>query len=432
MFEFKIPEVGENIKSGTVVAISVSVGDTVSKDQDLLELETDKASLPVPSPVDGTIKEILVHVNDEVKIGQIVMVIDAEGAPAAKAPAKTESVQTTSATHQAQQPAIPSPAQPAQTSVLSSLTAKIQSFMPKSNESIGAQSGAPAAPSVRRLARELGVEISSVPGTGPGGRISETDVKNFTKQIVLSGAGLASAPAKPLPDFAKFGNVKREKMSKIRQVTKDHMAHCWSTIPHVTQFDKADISDLETIRKKNSTEDRKLTVTPFLIKVLAAALKEFPQFNASIDANNNEVIYKQYINIGVAVDTDRGLLVPVLRDADKKSIFEITDELNETAERARNKKTGLDELQGGSMTITNLGGIGGFAFTPIVNWPEVCILGVSRGGFEPVYDKNNNTFVPRFKLPLCLSYDHRLIDGADAARFLRWVCERLEHQTMED
>jgi len=419
--EFKIPDVGENITSGTVVKIYVAAGDTVSKNQDLLELETEKASLPVPSPVNGVIKNILVKEGDEVNVGQAVMQIDASNAPSDAPAAEKPSRQKTPAAKPREQsgpqPA-PGPASP---------SPRFQLFARKSNEAIPAQSNIAAAPSVRRLARELGIEISNIPGTGPGGRISKDDVKNFTKQIVLSGGRAGAAAAKPLPDFSKFGKVEREKMSKIRQVTKDHMTHCWSTVPHVTQFDKADITELEQLRKEKSTEERKLTVTPFLIKIIAEALKQFPQFNASIDAPNNEVIYKTYINIGIAVDTDRGLLVPVLRDADKKSIIEITDEINAMAGRARNKKTALDELQGGSMTITNLGGIGGFAFTPIVNWPEVCILGVSRGGFEPVYDNKQKSFVPRFKLPLCLSYDHRLIDGADAARFLRWVCENLEN-----
>jgi len=387
MFQFKIPEVGENIESGNVIAINVAVGDIIEKDQDLLELETDKASIPVPSPVGGTVKEILISEGDDVNIGQVVMNIEASdnGATGEQANSANVEEQPTKATTTAQPEAAAKPEQP---SMLNKITASFQSFIPKSNASIPAQNNVPAAPSVRRLARELGIEISNVPGTGPGGRISKNDVKSFTKQVVLSKAGISSAPpVKPLPDFSKFGEVKREKMSKIRQVTKDHMAHCWNTIPHVTQFDKADITDLEKIRKENSTEARKLTVTPFLIQVISKALKEFPQFNASIDTQSNEIIYKNYINIGVAVDTDRGLLVPVLKDADKKSIFEITDELTETAQRARDKKTGLAELQGGSMTLTNLGGIGGFAFTPIVNWPEVCILGVSRGGFEPVYDK---------------------------------------------
>jgi len=425
MFQFKIPEVGENIESGNVVSIAVSVGDMVKKNQDLLELETEKASLPVPSPCDGMIKEILIKAGDDVKVGQVVMTIESTDSPST-----AETVKKIPAEEKISQPSTPAPVQQsAQPSILNKLAAGFQSFIPKSNESIPAQGNVPAAPSVRRLARELGLEISQVPGTGPGGRISKIDVKNFTKQIILSKTGLTppGAPSKPLPDFTKFGQVRNEKMSKIRQTTKNHMTQCWNTIPHVTQFDKADITELEKIRKKNSTNDRKLTVTPFLIKVLTAALKEFPQFNASIDAENNEIIYKEYVNIGVAVDTDRGLLVPVLKDANKKSVFEITNELTETAERARNKKTTLEELQGGSMTITNLGGIGGFAFTPIVNWPEVCILGVSRGSFEPVYDQKQGTFVPRFKLPLCLSYDHRIIDGADAARFLRWICEKLEN-----
>jgi pyruvate dehydrogenase E2 component (dihydrolipoamide acetyltransferase) len=427
MIEFKIPEVGENITSGNVVSIMVSVGDTVTKDQDLFELETEKASVGVPSPCDGVIKAILIKEGDEVNIGQAAMNIESKGNASPDEPKNDRPVAVKKT-----EPSTPAPAQAAQPSILTKITSSFQTFMPKPNESIPAQGNVPAAPSVRRLARELGLEISTVPGTGPGGRISKLDVKNFTKQIVLSRGGLGmSAPVKPLPDFHKFGKVRREKMTKIQQVTKDHMAHCWNTVAHVTQFDKADVTELEKIRKENSTEARKLTVTPFLIQVLAKALKEFPLFNASIDPESNEIIYKAYINIGVAVDTERGLLVPVLKDAAGKSIFEITDELNEAAQRARDKKTGLDELQGGSMTITNLGGIGGFAFTPIVNWPEVCILGVSRGDYEPVYDKKQGTFVPRFKLPLCLSYDHRLINGADAARFLRWICERLEQQGID-
>jgi len=425
VLEFKIPEVGENITSGNVVSISVSVGDTVAKDQDLFELETEKASVGIPSPCDGVIKEILIKEGDEVNIGQVVMTIEATIGKSSDEP-KIE----TSPESKTSEPLTPTPVpvQETQPSLLGKIASSIQTFIPRSNASIPAQGNIPAAPSVRRLARELGIAISTVPGSGPAGRISKNDVKNFTKQIVLSKGGLGSlSPAKPLPDFNKFGSVRHEKMNKIRQVTKDHMTHCWNTVAHVTQFDKADITELEKVRKENSTTDRKLTVTPFLIKTLTGALKKFPQFNASIDVENNEIIYKEYINIGVAVDTERGLLVPVLKDADKKSIFEITDELTKTAQRARDKKTALDELQGGSMTITNLGGIGGFAFTPIVNWPEVCILGVSRGDTEPVFDKIKEVFVPRFKLPLCLSYDHRLIDGADAARFLRWICENLEN-----
>ena len=299
------------------------------------------------------------------------------------------------------------------------------------NTNLDAQINVPAAPSIRRLARELGIVISQVAGSGPGGRVSQADVKTYAKQLITGGVGIMARPtAPPLPDFTKWGDVKREAMSNIRKKTAAHLSHCWTTIPHVTQFDKADITDLEKYRKEVSTKTLKITVTSFLLKVMALALKEFPQFNSSLDMESNEVITKSYCHIGVAIDTDRGLLVPVIRDVDKKSIIEITDELNEAAERARSKKTRLDELYGGCMTLTNLGGIGGTSFTPIVNWPEVAILGVSRGGWEPVY--LDDQFTPRFKLPLSLSYDHRIIDGADAARFARWICNAIAQASTMD
>lgn len=284
-----------------------------------------------------------------------------------------------------------------------------------------------AAPSVRRFAREIGVELAQVPGSGPRGRISLDDVKAFAKRLLTSGGMInAGAPAhsEPLPDFAKFGGIERQPMNNIRKKTATHLSHAWQTIPHVTQFDKADITELEKARKQYSTNERKLTITPFLMKILAAAMKTFPQFNASVDMAAGEIIFKKYINIGVAVDTERGLLVPVIRNVDQKNILVLADELTAMAERARNKKVTLEDMQGGSMTITNLGGIGGTSFTPIVNWPEVAIIGISRARMEPIYVENN--FVPRLMLPLSLSYDHRLIDGADGARFIRWVAEAIE------
>ena len=425
MLEFKLPEVGENIESGTVVNIYVSVGDTVTKDQDLLELETDKASLPVPCPMDGVIKEILIAEGDEVAIGSVVMKIDGD-APAEVAPAAEEAAPAPS-TPEPATPAAPTPAPaaaPQPTPQPSVINAAMQK---KSNEAIPAATNVPAAPSVRRLARELGIEVSFVPGTGPGGRISKDDVKAYAKFLILSPqAPAASGPVeKDLPSFDKFGSTNSEKMSKIRSVTAEHLSYCWQTIPHVTQFGKADITELNKIRKEHSTEEVPLTITPFLMKVMADALKEFPQFNASVDMKNKQIIYKEFCHIGVAVDTDRGLLVPKVRDVDQKSIKEIGKDVIEMAERARDKKTGLDELQGGSITLTNLGGIFGSAFTPIVNWPEVAILGVSRGGYEPVW--NGESFEPRLFLPLSLSYDHRIIDGADGARFLKWVVNALEN-----
>ena len=295
---------------------------------------------------------------------------------------------------------------------------------------------APAAPSVRRLARELGVDLHQVPGTGPGGRISQDDVKNFTKHVMssLGGGGQASVAtlsggSVALPDFSKWGAVERKAMTGIRRKTAEHLSHAWNTIPHVTQFDKADITQLEQVRKKYRAEVEKaggnLTVTAIATKVIAGALKVFPQFNASVDAAGEAIVYKKYVHVGIAVDTENGLLVPVVRNADQKNLTQISVEIQQLAEKAKARKLTLDEMSGGSMSISNLGGIGGTSFTPIVNWPEVAILGISRGGFEPVW--NGTAFEPRQMLPLSLSYDHRLIDGADAIRFLRWVVDALEN-----
>jgi pyruvate dehydrogenase E2 component (dihydrolipoamide acetyltransferase) len=293
---------------------------------------------------------------------------------------------------------------------------------------------APASPGVRRLAREIGVDINQVPGSGHSGRISLDDVKEQARRILSSvGSAGAAAPmaargSRPLPDFSKWGEVDRQAWSNIRRVTAEHLSYAWNTIPHVTQFDKADVTALEELRKKYKDQVAKagggLTVTAMLVRILATAVKTFPQFNASVDGDRGEVVYKKYVNIGVAVDTDRGLLVPVNRNADQKNIQQIAIEINALAAKARDKKLTLDEMSGGGMTISNLGGIGGTYFTPIVNWPEVAILGVSRGTMEPVWD--GTSFAPRLMLPLSLSYDHRVIDGADAMRFLRWVVEAIE------
>jgi pyruvate dehydrogenase E2 component (dihydrolipoamide acetyltransferase) len=288
----------------------------------------------------------------------------------------------------------------------------------------------PAAPSARLLARELGIDIGQVPGSGRGGRISNEDVKAYCKVLNTSrpAGGVATASV-PLPNFTKWGTTRREAMSNVRKKTAEHLSNAWMSIPHVTQFDKVDITELEKLRK-NISANKKISVTPFIIKVVAAALKKFPQFNTSIDMSTQEIIYKDYVNIGVAVDTDRGLLVPVLKNVDKMSILQISDELTAMAERARLRKTTIEEMQGGCFTISNLGGIGGTCFTPIVNWPEVAILGVSRGSLEPVYTDGH--FNPRLMLPLSLSYDHRMIDGADGARFIRWVCEAIQQPFLLD
>ena len=284
---------------------------------------------------------------------------------------------------------------------------------------------------MRRLAREIGVDIQEVPGSGPGGRVSAEDVKRYARTRPPDKPGTppaATAPAAaPLPDFSRWGEIERRPMSNVRRLTADQMARTWATVPQVTQYDQADITELENLRQQYAPKavaaGGRLTITAIALKVVAAALKRFPQFNASVDMATHEVIYKPYCHVGVAVDTDRGLLVPVIRDVDSKNIIGLAVELTQLAERARTRKTGLEEMQGGTFTVTNLGGIGGTGFAPILNAPEVAILGMARSRMEPVY--TDGQFMPRLMLPLSLSYDHRLIDGADGARFLRWVAEAL-------
>ena len=416
--EFKIPDLGENIESGTVVSILVAEGDTVAKEQGVLELETDKATVEVPISAAGTVKSIHVKDGDEVKVGQVVLTLETTTATAPKAAPSKPSAE-------AKAPPEPeTPAKEAAPPEPKPAAAPPPEQKPRSDLAV-----VPAAPKVRRLAREIGVDIHLVVGTGPGSRISTDDVKRHSREMRFAAPAAGRTPAISLPDFSKWGRVERQPMSNIRRATARQMDTAWSTIPHVTQFDKADITDLEQLRKRfgKKVEEAggKLTVTAILLKVVAGALKEFPQFNAAIDMANEEIIYKQYYHIGVAVDTDRGLLVPVIRDVDQKNIMELSVELGQIAEKARNKKLGLEDMQGGTFTITNLGGIGGTNFTPIVNSPEVAILGVARGGKEPVF-KSDGSFEPRLMLPLALSYDHRIIDGADGARFIRWIVDYLE------
>jgi pyruvate dehydrogenase E2 component (dihydrolipoamide acetyltransferase) len=293
---------------------------------------------------------------------------------------------------------------------------------------------APAAPSVRRMARELGVDIGQVRGSGPGGRISIEDVKSHAKRVITdstSARSAGTAAAVPLPEFTRWGEVDRQPMRAVRRKTAEHLSAAWVTIPHVTQHDLADITELEELRKRYSKHVEaaggNLTFTAIAVKVAATALKVFPQFNSSIDLAADEIVYKKYVNIGVAVDTDRGLLVPVIHNADTKSITEIAVELVSLSDKARSRKIALEEMQGGCFSISNLGGIGGSYFTPIVNAPEVGILGISRARMEPVYSQESRGFVPRLMLPLSLSYDHRVVDGADGIRFLRWMIDALEH-----
>jgi pyruvate dehydrogenase E2 component (dihydrolipoamide acetyltransferase) len=451
--EFKVPELGENVAGGDVMRVMVNVGDTVARDQPVLELETDKATIEVPSSVAGTVKEVRVKKGDTVKVGAVVLTVEeaggngasspkaakAEEKPVAPPPQKAESAAAAEAKPAAEARVLPMPQRGAPETAAA--PAPPPPVRPDGNGARGAV--APASPAVRRLAREIGVSIDEVQGTGPAGRISQEDVKEHARRILSSVsstvAGGAAAGAgravRPLPDFQKWGDVDRQPLTNIRRVTAEHLSYAWNAIPHVTQFDKADATELETLRKKFKDQIAKaggnLTVTAMLVRILANAVRKFPQFNASIDLEHGELIYKKYVNVGVAVDTDRGLLVPVIRNADQKNISEISIEINQLAAKARDRKLTIEEMSGGGISISNLGGIGGTYFTPIVNWPEVAILGVSRTITEPVWNPASGRgrepgFEPRQMLPLSLSYDHRVIDGADAMRFLRWVVEAIE------
>ena len=439
--EFKLPELGENIDQGDLVRLMISPGAKVSEGQPVMELETDKAVVEVPSSVSGIVKDVRVKEGDKIKVGQVIFTLEGGAAPASerRAPEPMEHVSGQQAARlsfeiamraegKTERQALP-PDQPLQ--VPPTFTMPVQLGKVAGTEH---REPVPAAPHVRRLARELGLDIYNVTGTGPGGRISEDDVKAFAKATLVAAVTAAQIPqtrrfAEPkLPDFAKWGKVERVSMRGVRRKTAEHLREAWITIPHVTQHDRADITELEQLRAKFAPRAEeaggKMTVTAIALKVCASALKVFPQFNASIDMGKEEIVYKQYINIGVAADTDRGLLVPVIRDVDKKNIVELAAELSQLSRKARDKKLTPGEMEGGTFTITNLGGIGGTAFTPIVNHPEVAILGLSRSRMEPEWI--NGKFEPRLILPLSLSYDHRLIDGADAARFLRWIAEAFE------
>jgi pyruvate dehydrogenase E2 component (dihydrolipoamide acetyltransferase) len=426
--EYKLPELGENISSATITKVLVKAGDRISVDQILFEIETDKATVEIPSEISGTVKQVKVKDGQTIKAGEVVLIVSSSNAVKSNTANPTKAIEP-------EKQAISDDAK-------LEIARTLKDFK---NESTANKFGirrteiieriVPASPSVRRFAREIGIDIHKVKGTGTGGRISIDDVKLFAKELnqKIQKAGIqtdsVSVNKEPLPDFSKFGEIERMPMNNVRRKTAEHLSYAWSTVPHVTQFDKADITELEKLRKQFSkqveTAGGKLTITGILLKVIASAMKVFPQFNSSVDMDKSEIIYKKYINIGVAVDTEKGLLVPVIKDADRKNITKLCVELAEISKKARDKKLGLDDMQGGCFTISNLGGIGGTYFTPVVNSPEVAILGVSKSSVEPVFI--DGEFKPRLMMPLSLSYDHRIIDGADAIRFLRWIINALEN-----
>jgi pyruvate dehydrogenase E2 component (dihydrolipoamide acetyltransferase) len=461
--ELKLPTLGENINSGSVVRMLVSEGDVIAEQQPILEIETDKAAIEVPSPRAGRVVKIFVKEGETISVGDPVIGLeDADGqqpAPAAEEPEEqsppAEEARDEEATDEeaADEEATDEEAADEEGTEEEGAEPARVSKPPKADRTPeekrrerggepaelpsppddqgddGQRTLVPAAPSVRRFAREIGIDITRVEGSGPGGRISTDDVKAHARDAKSAREAAApTAPSVQLPDFTKWGEIHREPFSGVRRATARQMSTAWSSVPHVTQFDKADVTELEEMRKRYAGKAEKvggkLTVTAILVKIVASALKVFPKLNASIDMTKDEIVYKHYIHVGVAVDTDRGLLVPVIQDVDTKNVIQLAVELASISEKARSRKLTLEEMQGGSFTISNLGGIGGTGFAPIVNVPEVAILGVARAAVEPVW--KDSDFRPRLMLPLSLSYDHRLVDGADGARFLRWVAEALE------
>jgi len=418
--EVRVPDIGD-FKDVAVIELLVKVGDTVKVEQSLFTVESDKASMEIPSPAAGVLKELKVKIGDTVNIGDLVAVLEgAAGAPAPAAAAPAPAA--------AQPAAAPTPAPAVAASAPAA--ASVPAHQPGTPTA-----GLPhASPSVRKFARELGVPLEEVKGTGPKGRITQDDVAAFTKQVmsgsVQTKAQAAKAPATgsgggagldllpwPKVDFSKFGTVERKDLSRIKKISGANLHRNWVMIPHVTNNDEADITELEAFRvstnKENEKSGVKVTMLAFVIKAVVAALKKFPEFNTSLDGDT--LVYKSYYHIGFAADTPNGLVVPVLKDADKKGIIQISQEMGELAKKARDGKLGAADMQGGCMSISSLGGIGGTHFTPIINAPEVAILGLSKGQMKPVWD--GKQFVPRLTLPLSLSYDHRVIDGAAAARF---------------
>jgi pyruvate dehydrogenase E2 component (dihydrolipoamide acetyltransferase) len=433
--DFTLPDLGENIESGEVVNVLVKEGDVIHEGQNVLELETDKAVIEVPSPHGGKVVQIHLKVGDSVPVGGKVLSIEvrsgAKATMAAKEPEPAEKV------------IADSKAAPETADVGASTAGQIRRIPPQEattslppaaspSSNNGGRPPAPAGPATRRLARELGVDLHEVSGSGPGGRIHSDDVKAFVKRVGVGGAAAGArsgvpAAAPPLPDFSKWGPIDRQPMTGIRRKTAENMSVAWQNVPRVTQYDLADVTELEGQRKRyvkdHPDQPGKLTMTVLIAKALVGALKAYPQVNSSVDMQGAQVIYKNYYHLGIAVDTEHGLIVPVIRDVDQKGILDLAVELEDLSVRARQRKVTLEELQGASFTISNLGGIGGTGFSPIVNYPQVAILGVARGRQE--YVMHNGTPAFRLMMPLCLSYDHRIVDGADAVRFTRHLAGTL-------
>ncbi len=397
-----LPDLGEGIEGAEVSEVAVAPGDTITAEDTILVLESDKASMEIPAEVNGTVTEIAVAAGDEVKTGQILIKIEISDSADA---IMEEPVLSEETDQIATSPEKENPPEVTLYPVIEDTSSTENVF---------------ASPGVRRLARELGINLQIIKGSGPKRRVTKDDLNGYIKLQMAMSAGSIPAP-QPVIDFSQWGDVEVQKRTKIKRITGERLQQAWQLIPHVTQFDAADITDLDVLRKEvkkaGAEKGIKVTFLPFLMKALSVVLKEMPEFNSSLDHNNENLVLKNYYHLGVAVDTPRGLTVPVVRDVDQKSVFELSDELMDLSSRARDKKLKPNELKGGTFTISSLGGIGGTGFSPIVNPPEVAIMGVSRSAWKEVYDKVSREFVAKFIMPFSLSYDHRVIDGAAAAAF---------------
>jgi pyruvate dehydrogenase E2 component (dihydrolipoamide acetyltransferase) len=409
-----VPDIGD-YKDVSIIEVMVKAGDTINAEDNLVTLETDKAAMEVPSPYAGVVKEMKVKVGDKVSQGSLILLLESSGAATAPKAGK---------------PAAPVAAVP----VSAPAAAKVSAAPPvvmQTSQPVVAGGKAHASPAIRRFARELGVQVAQVKGSGEKGRVTKDDVQNFVKAALAQPRGAGGnglqVLASPVVDFAKFGAIETKPLSRIKKISGANLHRNWVTIPHITQFDEADITEMEVFRKELNVEyarqDIKITPLAFMLKAVVVALQQYPEFNASLDASGENLVLKQYFHVGVAVDTPNGLMVPVLRDVDKKGIVQIAKELGEISAKARALKITAAEMQGGCFTISSLGGIGGTAFTPIINAPELAILGVSKATIKPMHQ--DDTFVAKLMLPLSLSYDHRVIDGAAAARFIVFLSQVL-------
>jgi len=423
--EVRLPRLGEGADSGIVASIFVKEGDQVKKEQPILELESEKAVASIPSPASGTVSKLYIKEGDQIKVGALILSLTEEGVVAPPPVPRID----TSVGDEEEENVSPTPV--AVSPGLQGLT----ELSGPTEAPFAAQGPPVASPSIRKMARELGIDLSRVRGSERGGRIVLADVRRYLQSLQKAvqqtqvSAATSAPSAAPQVDFAKWGSVERKKMTTIRTTISNRMVASWTTIPHITQFDEADVTEVLALQKKYAARYEKqkahLTLTAFVLEAIVPVLKKYQQFNASIDEGTQEIIYKNYIHIGIAVDTEQGLIVPVIRNVDKKSLLEIARELNELAERARQRKIALEEMQGGSFTISNQGGIGSGHFTPIVNKPEVAILGLGRGLVKMVV--MGKQVQRRTMLPLSLSYDHRIIDGADAARFMVDLVQAFEN-----